>query len=231
MGRASDPSVGAMSQKRHRGFQSPPLKALCGVVLSVALAVATSHGAEGSGASALASVPVVELPEGQIYWHLDTYRTRAEADAFGGPRSTVVEAFGKVWLFTIAEAGWRPTGGVRVATIGPLRVNPEGRPYRASYMQAATSPGFQTDVHQHGGPEALFTLSGEVCVETPEGKLVGRAGGDPLLINGDFPMQLTSVGSEMRRSLVLILHDATQPWKVPSTSPWTPKGLCVRPNG
>lgn len=202
----------------------------CSVVLGFAIAGATSHAAEGPGANALATVPVVELPQGLIYWHLDTYRTRAEADALSGPRSTVVEAFAKIWLFTIAEAGWRPAGGVRVATIGPLRVPPNGR-YTASYMQAVTSPGFQTDVHQHGGPEALFTLSGEVCVETPEGQLVGRAGGEPLLINGNIPMQLTSVGSEMRRSLVLILHDPAQPWKVPSTSSWTPKGLCARLSG
>jgi len=219
-----------MNRSMHRGAHSPVLMALCGIALSFAVATATSHAAEGPGANALTSIPVVDLPQGPIYWHLDTYRTRAEAQALSGPRSTVVEAFAKVWLFTIAEAGWRPAVGVRVATIGPLQVRPEGR-YTATYMQAATSPGFQTDVHQHGGPEALLTLSGEVCVETPEGKVVGRAGGDPLLIKGGIPMQLTSVGSEMRRSLVLILHDAAQPWKVPSTSPWTPKGLCVRPNG
>ncbi len=98
-------------------------------------------------------------------------------------------------------------------------------------MRAATSPGFQTDVHQHGGPEALFTLSGEVCVETPDGKLVGRPGGGPLLIDGDLPMQLTSVGRGVRRSLVLILHDTAQPWKVPAASPWVLKGLCMQPNG
>jgi hypothetical protein len=98
-------------------------------------------------------------------------------------------------------------------------------------MQAATSPGFQTDVHQHGGPEALFTLSGEVCVETPNGKLVGRAGGQPLLIDGDVPMQLTSIGGEVRRSLVLILHGAAQPWKVAAATPWAPKRLCMKPNG
>jgi quercetin dioxygenase-like cupin family protein len=230
MGRTGDTSVGGMSRKMHRESQSSLIKAFCSVALSFVVAAAMSHAAEGPGANALATVPVVELPQGPIYWHLDTYRTRAEADALRGPRSTVVEAFAKVWLFTIAEAGWRPAGGVRVATIGPLRVRPEGR-YTASYMQAATSPGFQTDVHQHGGPEALFTLSGEVCVETPGGKLVGRVGGEPLLIDGDIPMQLTSVGSDVRRSLVLILHDSGQPWKVPSTSSWTPKGLCVRPNG
>jgi quercetin dioxygenase-like cupin family protein len=219
-----------MSRKMHGWFQPPLLEALCCIALSFAVAAATSHAADGPGANALASVPVVELPQAPIYWHLDTYRTRAEADAATGPRSTVVETFAKVWLFTIAEDDWRPVGGMRVATIGPLRVRPEGR-YTASYMQAATSPGFQTDVHQHGGPEALFTLSGEVCVETPDGKLVGRAGGEPLLINADVPMQLTSVGSEVRRSLVLILHDAAQPWKVPPASPWVPQGLCVQPNG
>ena len=219
-----------MSRPTRGGFQPPVLEALCCIALSFAFAAATSRAADGPGAKTLATVPVAELPRAPIYWHLDTYPTRAEADAATGPRSTVVETFAKVWLFTIAEADWRPAGGMRVATIGPLRARPEGR-YTASYMQAATSPGFQTDVHQHGGPEALFTLSGEVCVETPDGKSVGRAGGEPLLINGDVPMQLTSVGSEVRRSLVLILHDAAQPWKVPTASPWVPKGLCVRPNG
>jgi hypothetical protein len=201
---------------------------LCGLALSVVVAGPASHAAQAPGANALATVPVGELPPGPVYWHLDTYRTRAEADALGGRRSTVVEAFARVWLFTLAEAGWRPAGGVRIATIGPLPVRP-GRRYTASYMQAATSPGFQTDVHQHGGPEALFTLSGEVCVETPEGRLVGRADADPLLIDGDTPMRLTSAGSELRRSLVLILHDSAQPWKVPSATSWTPKGLCGRP--
>ena len=55
-------------------------------------------------------------------------------------------------------------------------------------------------------------------------------GGEPLLIDGDVPMQLTSIGGEVRRSLVLILHDAAQPWKVPAASPWAPKGLCMKPS-
>lgn len=209
-------------------------RSLCGLLgglaLSVAIGTADAEADDRPGANALASVPAVGLPRAPIYWHLDTYATRAEADAAKGPRSTVVETFGKVWLFTLEETGWRPSGGTRVATIGPLEIRPEGR-YTASYMQAATPPGFQTDVHQHGGPEALFTLSGEVCVETPEGKVVGRAGAAPLLIKGDVPMQLTSIGGEVRRSLVLILHDAAQPWKVPSASSWWPKGLCATPSG
>jgi len=188
-----------------------------------------SIAAEKPGANALTTVSVIGLTEVPIYWHLYTYPSRAAADATKAPQSAVVETFGKVWLFALAESEWRPLTGTRVARIGPLRIRP-GVGYIASYMQAATSPSFQTDVHQHAGPEGLFTLSGEVCIETRDGKLIGRAGGEPVLIDGDIPMQLTSVGSGVRRSLVLILHEEQQPWKVPATRPWVPKGLCVKPN-
>ena len=30
--------------------------------------------------------------------------------------------FGKVWLYTIADANWRPAGGDRIAVIGPLQL-------------------------------------------------------------------------------------------------------------
>ena len=176
------------------------------------------------GAGEIATTALGILPEVPLYWHLDTYPNRAGAMAAADARSAVADSFGKVWLFTIAEANWRPSGGTRVALIGPLTLT-KGVHFIASYRDATTSPGFQTDVHQHGGPEALYTISGEVCLETPQGKMVGRAGGDPLLIAGNLPMRLTSIGVETRRSIVLVLHDSSQPWKVPASG-WTPKGLC-----
>ena len=100
-----------------------------------------------------------------------------------------------------------------------------GGTYTATYLEAATEPGFQTDVHQHAGPEALYTISGVVCLETPGGKIVGRAGGEPLLLPGDQPMRLTSIGTQKRRSIVLVLHDSSRPWKIPAAG-WTPKELC-----
>src|SRR5882724_10219467 len=44
-----------------------------------------------------------QLPQRPIYWHLDTFPTRAgaEAEAAKGPRGTVVQSLGKVWLFSI----------------------------------------------------------------------------------------------------------------------------------
>src|SRR6267154_6779750 len=52
---------------------------------------------------------VGELPQVPLFWHLYTYPTRAAAEAAKGRHGTVVESFGKVWLYTIAEAGWRPS--------------------------------------------------------------------------------------------------------------------------
>jgi quercetin dioxygenase-like cupin family protein len=176
------------------------------------------------GAGTIATTALGVLPQTPLYWHLDTFPDRAAAEAAMGAHSAVAESFGKVWLFTIAESGWKPIGGIHVAMVGPLPLA-SGGVFTATYLDATTSPGFQTDVHQHGGPEALYTISGEVCLETPQGKLIGRAGGEPLLIAGNQPMRLTSIGVEKRRSIVLVLHDSAQPWKVPATG-WTPKGLC-----
>ena len=165
-----------------------------------------------------------QLPQRPIFWHLDTYPTRIAAEAARGPRGTVVESLGKVWLFTIAEAGWRPSGGARVAEIGPLPISADTK-YTARYMEAIFTPGMTAAPHRHPGPEAWYTLSGESCLETPEGKRIGRAGGEPVIVPGAPPMHLTDNGTETRRALVLILHDSSQPSGSPAPD-WTPKGLC-----
>src|SRR5580765_5117109 len=79
---------------------------------------------------------VGQLPPQPIFWHLDIYPTRAAAEKARGPRGTVVESLGKIWLFTIDEAGWRPSGGERVAEIGPLPLNPEVKAYTTVYYEA-----------------------------------------------------------------------------------------------
>lgn len=200
--------------------------ALNAMGICIAVLCCSGASAQGAqrGAGAIATIALDRLSPGILYWHLDTFPNRALAELESGRRGAVAESFGKVWLFTIADASWRPGGGVHVATIGPLPIAVEGS-FTATFLSAATMPGFQTDIHQHGGPEALYTISGEVCLETPQGKVYGRAGGEPVLIPGNLPMRLTSVGTEERRSIVLVLHDSSQPWKVPATG-WAPKGLC-----
>lgn len=172
-----------------------------------------------------ANTELGSLPEGPMYWHLDSYLTRAEADAAKGPRGTVLTSFGKVWLMTIDVAGWRPDGGTRVAEIGPLPTAGPATRYAAQYMEGVFAPGMTAPAHRHSGTEAWHTLSGETCLETPGGKMIGRAGGSAVIVPGGPPMHLTATGTETRRALVLILYDATKPPTTPAPD-WTPRGLC-----
>jgi len=166
-----------------------------------------------------------KLPRGRIFWHLDSFATRAEAEAAKGPRGIVVESLGKVWLFTIDVAGWRPSAGERIAEIGPLPVEPDVT-YSAQYMEAIFAPGMTAPAHRHSGPEAWYTLSGETCLETPDGTMIGKAGGSHVIVPGGPPMHLTATGTDTRRALVLVLHDSTQPPTTPAPD-WTPRGLCA----
>ena len=168
------------------------------------------------------------LPRKPLSWYLDTFPTRANAEAAARSSSTVVESLGKVWLLTVAESGWRPAGKVastRVAEIGPLPVTPGAR-YATQYLEAVFRPGMKSIVHRHGGAEAWYTLSGETCLETPTGKLVGRPG-QPVIVPGGGPMELTATGTEVRRAIVLILYDVKGPASTPD-SLWKPRGLCAR---
>jgi quercetin dioxygenase-like cupin family protein len=165
-----------------------------------------------------------QLKKSEIFWHLDAYQTRADAELAKGTRGAVVESLGKVWLLSIEDKGWRPAGGERIAEIGPLPISAT-EAYSAQYMEAIFTPGMTAPAHIHSGPEAWYTLSGETCLETPLGKQVGRAGDDYVIVPGGPPMHLTATGTETRRALVLILHETSKP---PSTlvHDWTPKGLC-----
>ena len=62
-------------------------------------------------------------------------------------------------------------------------------------------------------------------METPEGKQLGRAGGPPVIVPGGPPMHLTATGTELRRALVLILHETAKP-ATTVVGDWRPKGLC-----
>jgi quercetin dioxygenase-like cupin family protein len=173
----------------------------------------------------LVDQPIGRIEQVQVFWHLDVYPTRPEAEKAKGPRGTVVESLGKVWLLTIEKPEWRPAlKGERIAEIGPLPVT-AGEQYSALFMEAISTPGMTSAIHTHSGPEAWYTLAGETCLETPDGKLVGRAGGPPVIVPGGPPMLLTATGTEQRRALTLILHESSKP---PTTviHDWKPKGLC-----
>jgi hypothetical protein len=168
-----------------------------------------------------------------LYWHLDTYSSRRAAEASRATtrnaRSTVTESLGRVWLFTIAPATWRPRGGHRVSRIGPLPLVAADS-FAAVYMEGVFAPGMQSVVHRHPGVEAWYTLEGSMCLETPQGTLQQRAGGPGVLMRGGEPMVLTGTGQGVRRSVVLILQDATKPRSTPAHD-WMPRHLCGSASG
>jgi quercetin dioxygenase-like cupin family protein len=192
---------------------------------SVSGLVQAQGGKPGTRAEMIASVDLGDLPESPRYWHLYHFPNRASAEAAVRDRSTtVIEAFDKIWLYSIAEQGWEPSGGQHVAAIGPLPLK-QGRKYTARYIKATFGPGETSVIHSHAGPEAWYLISGTQCLETPDGVTVATAGQSAIVPEGP-PMALSSVGPGIRRSVVLVLHDSAQPWMHPST--WKPKDACPK---
>jgi quercetin dioxygenase-like cupin family protein len=130
---------------------------------------------------------------------------------------------------TIEDEKWRPGHGSRVSEIGPLTIV-AGEKYSAQYMEAIFTPGMTAPAHIHPGPEAWYTLAGETCVETSDGRTqVGRAAGQPVIVPMGLSMYLTATGTEQRRSLVLILRKSSEPFTT-MVHDWTPRGLCKNRN-
>lgn len=177
----------------------------------------------------LADDSVGQLTKSEVFWHLDSYPTRTAAQADKGPQGVVVESFGKVWLMTISDEKWRSGHGNRVAEIGPLPIV-SGKMYSAQLMEAVFTPGMTAPAHVHSGPEAWYAVGGETCLETSDGHVqVGRVGAPAVIAPMGLAMHLTAIGSEQRRSIVLILHQSSEP---PTTMvhDWSPKGLCRNQN-
>lgn len=176
------------------------------------------------GCYVLARQPLGRLPAGSsLSWHLDVFPDRVAAEAAKGPLAVIAEAFDRTWLFTIAPSNWRVGGGAQhVATVGPLET--KAAEYTAMYLATTFRPGLSSYAHKHPGPEAWFIVSGEQCLETPDGPIRGHAG-DGVAVRGDMPMIVHATGSEIRRNFALILHDTTMPVTTALTD-WTPPGRC-----
>ena len=143
------------------------------------------------------------------------------------PRPSIVEAFGKIWLFSIALRHWHASTGEQVAVVGPL-AHAVDNSYTARYLEAIIPPGERTPVHTHAGPEAWYVVAGAQCLETPEGITVARAGESAVVREG-LPMILSSDGTETRNSFALVLHDSAKPWTmVMQGDEWKPAGRCPK---
>src|SRR5262245_41159640 len=75
------------------------------------------------GCFIVAAQPVGSLDQ-PAFWHVETFPNRAAAETAKTAHGAVIEAFGKVWLLTIADSGWQSQGGTHLAQIGPIPTTP-----------------------------------------------------------------------------------------------------------
>lgn len=183
-----------------------------------------THAIGDVGCYIVAQETLASLPGGPLYLHLDTFDDGVAARAARGANGSVIEAFGRTWLLTIAAAEWRPNGGRHAATLGPFRPL-TGGPQLASYMVATTAPNMDSAPHSHAGPEIFYVVEGAQCLETPAGVQRTNAG-EGHVVAGGVPMKLYGAGKSMRRALVLVLHDAQQPVVLLDPA-WEPTGSCL----
>jgi quercetin dioxygenase-like cupin family protein len=164
-----------------------------------------------------------------VYWRLYTYEDLATATREQPPGGVLALAFGRVWLFIVGAEDFIPTHGQRVAELGPIPID-SGTVYAAEFLKSTFSPGMEAPVHVHSGPEAFYAMSGDTCLETPDGVQLGKGPGNSLLVRGGPPMLLTAPGPEPRKGFAMILHDSSL---APTTlvKTWTPKGLCRKQKG
>jgi len=185
----------------------------------VAGLLASSPGADGQPAlviKPLAEKKVAQVPAGPLFWRIETFATRAEAERAAGAMSLVAESAGKVWLFTLGSAGAAPSpGGTKVAEVGPLPpvVAPH---YLLRINQASGPPGSITPVHTHPGSEAFYVLAGEQSIRGTHGVLPVAAGKPQTGHGADMPMQVSSSGTTDLHALVMFVVDATRPFSSPA---------------
>lgn len=166
----------------------------------------------------------LEFAEPAVYWHVRRLATRSAADAAKGARGLVAEEAGQVWLSTFGPRDMAAGSGEAVAVVGPLQL-PQAKTYDVVLSYAVMRPGERSPVHTHPGPEAWYVLAGEQCLETGEGAKRASAG-EAMAVGPNMPMELNVVGTAVRRSLVVVLHDSAQARSIQSD--WKPTGACRR---
>ena len=208
------------------------MKARCTIAFVLTLLVVAGGAAAASaqparvgvaGAGTLVVKPLVEkkvakIPEGPLFWRVETFATLAQAQTAAGPMSLAAESDGKAWLFTLGPAGGSSAGGTKMVEVGPLPPVAASE-YLLRVNEASGPPGSVTPVHSHPGSEAAYVLAGEQSFKTPHGVMRVVAGKAEAGHGPGMPMQVSSSGAENLRALVMFVVDAGKPFSKPETMP------------
>jgi mannose-6-phosphate isomerase-like protein (cupin superfamily) len=187
------------------------------------------HRLQLVGARQLAVKPFRTLPKGVLFLRFEKFSTTDAAHRKETSASAVVEWAEQVWLLTLGPKGERSRGGTFVAEIGPVPAVPPATRYVLDVNAAEFGPDMRAEVarqvHTHPGPEIFYLLTGEQCLETPNGTTRARAG-EGLVAPANTPMQLNIVGAEKRDAFFVVIHDSKTPRVTPSD--WLSTGACDR---
>jgi hypothetical protein len=156
-----------------------------------------------------------QLPEGSLYWRIESFPALAQAQAAAGPTALAAEVAGTAWLFTLGPKGGSTPGASKVAEIGPIPsiLAPE---YLLRINHASGPPGAKTAVHSHPGSEAFYVLKGRLGQKTPHGTSHVDAGHSMNGHGADVPMEVFSSGTTDLDQLVMFVVDATRPFSSPA---------------
>jgi quercetin dioxygenase-like cupin family protein len=194
-----------------------------------------AHGAVAAEAQKyvikpLADKKVAQLPEGPLYWRVETFPSLADAKTAIGPdgwdpaavryrttTSLVAVVDGTTYVATLGPAGEATPGGTKVAEVGPVP------PVRASeYLLrlnfGSGPPGSSTPIHSHPGSESFYVIRGRLGQRTPDGTAYVDTG---QTMNGHAAhttMQVFNAGTTELQALIMFVVDAGQPFSVPAGS-------------
>jgi len=199
-------------------------------VLAAALGAPSSGLAEAGPkyvVRPIAEKKIAELPEGPLYWRVETFPTLVEAKAAVGPdgwdpatvsystkTALIAEVAGKVYVATLGAKGASTPGGTRLAEIGPLPPLSASE-YLLRLNYGSGPPGSMTPVHSHPGSESFYVISGELGQKTSQGTSHVDAG---QTMNGHASgttMQVFNAGKTDLQALIMFVVDAHQPFSVP----------------
>jgi quercetin dioxygenase-like cupin family protein len=161
------------------------------------------------GCTILANRPLVRSRTKPVYWHIDRFDSLEAAKNAAGANGVAAVAHGSVWLMTIEARTKKHHGGRHVAWIGPLLLSQANR-YSMRVHSSLLSPGGTTPAHAHSGPEVVYVVDGEQCMETP--KAAHRLGvGQALVLPTGTIHRGRVTGSGARRAFGLVLYVPGQP--------------------
>jgi hypothetical protein len=207
--------------------------ALVGTIAALALVLLAPPSSLAEAGAKYVVKPIAEkkvtsLPQGPLYWRVETFPTLVEARAAVGPdgwdpaavsyatkTALIATVDGKVYVATLGAKGASTPGGAELAEIGPLpTVHASQYLLRLNY--GSGPPASATPVHSHPGSESFYVISGKLGQKTSQGTTYVDAG---QTMNGHASgtaMQVFNAGQTDLQALIMFVVDADQPFSVPS---------------